>query len=220
MAALSRKSYREKALALERHHAWVNMVACKPGIGSPYAAPGVGDDGVYITAVVEHFDVETVYEVLANFVNQVCLNVRDSWLTQRLRAVPMEDGVQLWSTYNQSQSSFVQSVKEACEYGALLPPSHYELGDDTFFDECQIRCRTLEPFGATTASIVQIVARSNVPLRLMLELLREFWLPACNRHCGLEALGQITLVDTQGLPDSGKDHLFWSQMPSLVYSSS
>ena len=212
--ALSRTSYREKAIDLERHHQWINMVSCKPGIGSPYAA--MHDDGVFITAIIENFEEQSQ---VVQFINHVCLNVRDSWLTQRLRASPMEAGIQLHSAYGQTKAFFVEGVRNACEYGALLAADNYvfdtpsEEEGEGFFHACQIRYTINAPFGETKARTVQFAAGSNVPLRLFIELLQELSTEASRRSI-LKDLGQIAIVDTQGLPDCVEDHLLWCHMLS------
>ena len=194
-------------MEMEEHHQWVNATSCHPHTGSPYSQEEF-DDCVSISAIMENFDTDKLVE----FVNHVCKTTQQSWLTHHLEASPMQSGIQFQPTCE----NFTYAIKLESGSTARLYSNYYfdsRGTEESFFKNCKIQITNREPFGATTAQAVQLTACSNVPLRIMLEILQAFWLPANQRHTSLRDFGQIAIVETQGLPDGTYDHLLWCYLP-------
>ena len=216
MRSLSCEKYRKNTKEMEDHHQWINAASCKPGTVSPYSQ---GDiiTGVSISAIMENFDSDKLVE----FVNHVCKLAQQSWLTHRLEAYKEYSTSDIILTAREDVRNLAEDAKLACQNGTLLASSNYVF--DTieehvicFYKELKIQITKCEPFGATTAQTVQLTARSNVPLRIMMEILHAFWLQANQRHQSLRDFGQIAIVETQGLPDSAFDHLLWCYLTVQV----
>ena len=201
---MSRKRFRSLSQQLQDHTEWIYMASCKKGIGSPF-----GDNGVSITAVIEHFG-EDQQKALNTW-----LNTNMSGLSRFmgiLQATPMDRaegrGIQFTPSNGVKKDDFIAdlnndaSTKDCLELKSYLYDSS-EPTSTSFFNQCKIRFGQNKRFGKTTARTVVFDACNAVPLCFMIEIktiLESGWL------CSDLGLGEVAITGYTGLPDKYSDH--------------
>jgi hypothetical protein len=201
---MSRKRFRTLSSQLADHTKWIHMASCKKGIGSPF-----GDDGVSITAVIEHFG-EDQQKALNTW-----LNTNMSGLSRFmgiLQATPMDQaegrGIQFTPSDGVEKGYFIAELNNdaGAEDGCLELKSYLSNGSEptstSFFNQCKIRFWQNKRFGKTTARTVVFDAYNAVPLCFMIEIKTVL---ESSLLCSDLGLGEVAITGYTGLPDQYSD---------------
>ena len=201
---MSRKRLRTLSSELDNHMKWILMASCKPGIGSPF-----GDEGVSITAVIEHFGEEQKKALIA-WLND---NTHGApWFMKNLKATPLdraEGGIQFKALDGVHGYEFISDLNSATMRGECLELESYlfyENAEPTFtnfYSACQIRFSINKPFGKTTARKVLFNAYHGVPLCFMIDIQRIL---ESSELCQKLGLGEVAITKYKGLPAPYSDH--------------
>jgi hypothetical protein len=216
---MSRKRFRSLSQQLQDHTEWIYMASCKHDIGSPF-----GDNGVSITAVIEHFG-EDQQKALNTWLNTNMSGLsRFMGILQATRLDRVEGGIQFTPSNGVKKDDFIADLNGLAStdnYPELKSYLHdtSEPTSTSFFNECQIHFRDHRPFGKTTARTVVFDAFSAVPLCFMIEIktvLETNWL------CRDLGLGEVAITKCKGLPDRYADDSMlraYKNLPACSYGS-
>jgi len=203
--ALNHEQQGEIYEKLRDHFRVVMGAPCRSFPGYPFPVDW-GKGGVFISAVIEHFEEEQQRALVAHFnrwfrhVESRC-GIFQGILPNLLKATDLkrvEGGVQFEANQTFGADGLMNELQLDSKCKDLW--THVRTYQD-FLSSCQIRYYLNKPFGNTSARQVTFTAHPGTPIFLMLYLLRALDYDRTGAECGF---GQVILIDRNGLPTDGE----------------